>query len=461
MATVFSEEVKVEVFQRETIKPSSPTPHHLQTLELSILDKCAPAVHMSTVLFYAIDQNVHDAERYSSSQHLKRSLSQTLTHFYPLAGRVRNNLYIECNDEGAEFFEARINCSMSKVLDNPDVEMLRKLVPTYHRIEGGGRGEGEATGRMLLVQSTVFECSGTAIGLSISHKFFDASSYVTFLKCWAATALGSSNAVLPEFGAAALLSIPQALNPFSNASSEPPLVRLIEGQLKCRTKRFVVDAENIAALKSKAASKTVKNPTRVEAVSALIWRCAIQAALSKSSSPPQKGSVFFQMVNGRTRTVPPLSQKLVGNLSGFAPAILSAKEYESQIELPYLTHKLRKGMEQVKEKYSKLGLNGDGIVKEMNWCTEVVKNGQEADNYFCSSRCKLFVSGDADLGFGKPVWESMVVDRVGENENAIYMMETRDGDGIEAWLTLEEDKMELFEHNQELLAFASLNPSVI
>lgn len=72
----------------------------------------------------------------------------------------------------------------------------------------------------------------------------------------------------------------------------------------------------------------------------------------------------------------------------------------------------------------------------------------------------MSLCGEADVGFGKPVWVSIVVDSL-RGKNSIQMADTRDGDGVEAWLTLEEDNMELFEHNQELLAFASLNPSVI
>ena len=38
-------------------------------------------------------------------------------------------------------------------------------------------------------------------------------------------------------------------------------------------------------------------------------------------------------------------------------------------------------------------------------------------------------------------------------------MDTKSGDGIEAWVNLKEDDMATFEKNPELLAFVSLNPS--
>nr|GMN70976.1 hypothetical protein TIFTF001_055110 [Ficus carica]GMN70980.1 hypothetical protein TIFTF001_055111 [Ficus carica] len=37
-----AEEIKVEITRRETIKPSSPTPQHLRSVEFSIMDQLAP-----------------------------------------------------------------------------------------------------------------------------------------------------------------------------------------------------------------------------------------------------------------------------------------------------------------------------------------------------------------------------------------------------------------------------------
>lgn len=48
-----------------------------------------------------------------------------------------------------------------------------------------------------------------------------------------------------------------------------------------------------------------------------------------------------------------------------------------------------------------------------------------------------------------------------EFKNMIVLTDTRDGDGVEASLTLNEEVMAIFESNEELLAYASLNPSVI
>ncbi|CAL9026153.1 unnamed protein product, partial [Prunus brigantina] len=91
-------EVKVEVIRKETIKPSSPTPHHLRTSSLSVFDQLQPDMYISLLLFYPnnisddvvnnIDHNSLFAER---SKLLKTSLSEALTQFYPFAGEFEYN----------------------------------------------------------------------------------------------------------------------------------------------------------------------------------------------------------------------------------------------------------------------------------------------------------------------------------------------------------------------------------
>lgn len=116
------------VFHRETIKPSSPTPHHLRTFKLSLMDQYGPVMYTPLVLFYPIISHINKMPSSMPiklrSNHLRTTLSETLTRLYPLAGRLRGNLHIERNDEGAEYVEARSNCSMSKFLQNPHTELL-------------------------------------------------------------------------------------------------------------------------------------------------------------------------------------------------------------------------------------------------------------------------------------------------------------------------------------------------
>ncbi|BBN68102.1 hypothetical protein Prudu_281S000400 [Prunus dulcis] len=268
-------EIKVEIIQRQTVKPSSPTPHHLRNYKLSILDQMALQTYIPILLFYPNAANATRNNVMATSercQHLMQSFAKTLTHFYPLAGRIKGDAVIECNDDGAEFVESRVKCSLSEIFEHPDAEMLRRFLP----VEPESREEA-GTGTLLLVQVNLFECGGMAIGLSISHKFGDATTLSTFINCWTAAAHDQSNMLmLPKFGAASLFS------PLNFSNSEPlPSVEV--DKEKFITRRFVFEASKIAALQSKVTSTVVPKPTRVEAASALIWKCKIEAS-SRSSS---------------------------------------------------------------------------------------------------------------------------------------------------------------------------------
>jgi hypothetical protein len=45
--------------------------------------------------------------------------------------------------------------------------------------------------------------------------------------------------------------------------------------------------------------------------------------------------------------------------------------------------------------------------------------------------------------------------------NTIALMDTKDGSGVEAFVTLDEDEMKLFQQNEELLHYALLNPRIL
>ncbi|PQQ14792.1 BAHD acyltransferase [Prunus yedoensis var. nudiflora] len=116
------------------------------------------------------------------------SLSEALTHFYLFAGEFVYNVSITCNDHGAAFLEAQVNCPISKILDKPDVGLLEPLLPTD-------------TG---CLSST---CPGQLL-----HKVANASTLGTFIRSWAAITLGSaSTSEHVEIGGASSLFRPQVL----------------------------------------------------------------------------------------------------------------------------------------------------------------------------------------------------------------------------------------------------------
>ncbi|CAN6572728.1 unnamed protein product [Malus baccata var. baccata] len=444
-------EMKVEVIYKETIKPSSSTPPHLKTTQLSVFDQLSPDVFIPILLFYPsnissgdVDSIDHHSLVVARSKLLKTSVSEALTHFYPFAGEFQYNFSISCNDHGSAFIEAQVNCPISKILEKPDAEILRQLLPT-----GIGSTQAE-TGYLLLIQANFFECGGLAIGVSSSHIITDAYTLSTFIQSWAAVALASNSVTTDHVLLTPKLGVAVSLFPQLDFLNSPqPALKFDEE--KCITKRFVFEASKVAALKSKAVSTSVPNPTRVESVSALIWKCA--TTVSRSNLGVVRPSEWSPVANIRKILVQqPLAENLMGNLVGMFSVKTEASEVVD-IDIPSLVAKLRKGVEEFKVKYGN-GVSGEeacGFFKEFG---NLMK--RDVDNYNCSSWCR-FPFYEANFGWGKPLW---VCQSTGM-KNLIVFMDTRDGKGIEASLTFSEEDMAKFECNKELLAYASVNPTVM
>ncbi|XP_052172402.1 vinorine synthase-like [Diospyros lotus] len=415
--------MKMEIIAAETVRPSSRTPPRLQNLKLSLLDQNAPPVYFAFILFYAAEPDYIDVA--GRSNRLKESLSETLTRFYPVAGRIKDHRSVDCNDEGVRYLEARVSCRVRDVLSNPEHETVKRLIPEEPTSELGGAP-------LLLVQANFFAGGGMALGVLTWHKIADGTSLCAFINAWASTALGFPDTAVPNFTAASSRFPPRDQPPATLSE----VVKFKQPEEKFTVKRFVFEASKIAALKAKAAG------TRVQSVTALLWKCALTAARSRRRKPLPRPSALIGAVNIRPRLVPPLSQYSFGNVLGLLLALADAEETN---QLRSLVRCLSKGIEE--------STCGDRAMKlEM---LQKVKNG-DGDTYVYGCWCGLPVYGAGDFGWGKPSWAQVGVFTAA---NAIVLMDTRDGDAIEARVSLVPQEMALFECDPELLAFACAKPN--
>ncbi|KAK0599699.1 hypothetical protein LWI29_007777 [Acer saccharum] len=149
----------------------------------------SPPDDFSFIYFFNLDCKLSNND---ISNHLKTSLSKVLTHYYPLAGRVNDN-YVDCNDEGVLFLEVQVSCQLSQILQESFLEVVNRFVPVPDGVSN----------LALAIQVSVFECGNVAICARMSHKIANASSFLTFIKNWAATARHLETYVIcPEFVAA-------------------------------------------------------------------------------------------------------------------------------------------------------------------------------------------------------------------------------------------------------------------
>ncbi|KAL0408527.1 UNVERIFIED_CONTAM: Retrovirus-related Pol polyprotein from transposon TNT 1-94 [Sesamum radiatum] len=166
---------------------SEPFPSEIDPLKgLHPTDQIAPPDFVPAVYFYQPDAKFSNLGK---SNNLKKSLSQVLSRFYPLAGRLVDNLYVDCNDQGATYIEAVANCNLSQVITNPVTNNITKFLP--YKVD-------DVQDIGMAVQVTYFQCGGTAVGLVISHKIGDGLSFLQAANTWAAVARNGNYDDVPE-----------------------------------------------------------------------------------------------------------------------------------------------------------------------------------------------------------------------------------------------------------------------
>ncbi|KAK9732777.1 hypothetical protein RND81_04G021200 [Saponaria officinalis] len=426
--------MEVKIISSETIKPSSPTPSHLRKYTLSLLDQKYTPIVVPAILFYERPQGVAPLDM----DRLRTCLSQTLTAFYPLAGRAESRDVIICNDEGIPFVEAHVDCELSSVVKSLSSlgSDLRSFYPPRDGLLEGGI--------QFAIQMNVFSCGGFAFAWYCTHNVTDGTSTANFFRYWTALyAQRSEYAVqdLMDFNSVVTAfppvppRVPQEEKPGDNGIE----TRETRGTRKGGKEKIVSKA--VAELKAKSVSEEVPYPSRFEAVSAFLWKSIV------SSSTTEGKTMINMPVNLRPRVDPPLPLDSV---------------VEKKAELHEFVARIRGSISKMKDFATEYQGEKREEAKDAHWkrFIKAVIECKGKDAYVISPWYKSSGFTDIDFGFGTPIRVVPMDDVVNHNQrNTIMLMEfvDSDGDGFEAWMFLEEECIKFLESNPEFLAFASPN----
>ncbi|CAL1376853.1 unnamed protein product [Linum trigynum] len=431
--------VPLKSVSMELIKPSSPTPHKLRRYPLSSLDQLSPSVAMPVVLFFTNNNYTTNTQRCNL---LKQSLSRTLTHFYPMAGRLRDNLFIDCSDEGVPFLEARIDndTSMSEFLQDPSPGHLNDFLPL--KVE-------EANDLLAAFQATYFNCGGMALTFQMSHKLGDGLSIFFFLTAWASIARDSSSTTtFPEFNFAEIF--PPINLPVGSGSVARPAP-----YNKVTAKRFVFSASTIAHLKTRYAEESLR-PTRLEALSAFISTRLLKISnkennndddQDKNKNKKKKIFTVSHSVNLRSKMDPPLPENAFGNLF---TSCIAVTDLDNQQQI---LRKMREGTRAVDGDAVRMQLQQGGRGSVVSSLKEKeVKGEVQWVPFVFTSLCRMPLY-DVDFGWGKPLWFGVSAES--SFVNVVTFVDRKEGGGIEAWVNLKEEDMAEFEADEEIVALVS------
>lgn len=363
--------------------------------------------------------------------------------------------YVHCNDEGAQFFQAQIECNMSDILEkrafheedddnlsilfppgsvwgelnkNDTIPTLQLQKESYSQKEYFVQ-EKESSTPLVVVQLNHFDCGGIAMAVSISHRITDGCGVCTFLAHWAAVSSGQ----LPPSHRPHFISWP------SYDSIEAPQFHFPNFK-NWATRKFVFHNSTLADLKTNIANKGMENPTRVQVLTALLYKSAIAASAAANSAFTP--SVLIQPTNMRSilKNVP---ETCVGNF--YWPYFVRVRK-ESEATLYGLNAQIKKGKMELRGMELK---DMDGRVLGSKAVEDIGKNYKM---YVCSSLCN-FPLNKVDFGWGKPI--KMSFGDGGISSNVFYLMDTPSGDGIEATVSLGEQEMARFQPDEHILAAAA------
>ncbi|KAD2394321.1 hypothetical protein E3N88_41298 [Mikania micrantha] len=350
---------------------------------------------------------------------LKKSLSKCLTRYYPFAGRFPSlsSPYVDCNDEGVLFLEARTDTQLADTFNrmntNCQDDETDQLFP-----DDMINYKNTTSTDLVAVQLTHFACGGSALAVSFSHAIGDGRTLSSFLQHWVSVArYGSTDhiQVLP-------------LNPHfiqSPLTQRPEMGPTPIEHVNVVMKKFVFPNSRLSELKKKIAAGSVNNPTRFEVLTSLVYKTMVAAATARSGC--FKPSYLIIMVNVRDKLVPKLPQSTVGNL---VKVMMAKTMHESQTSLSLVAAEIRKEKQLL-----------DGIktmqdsIESTKSVIEQIKNGKfeniHKGKYHVSSACG-FGLNKLDFGWGKPM--GTFVEFKSINANTVVLMDTIDDDGIEPYI---------------------------
>nr|XP_043618289.1 uncharacterized acetyltransferase At3g50280-like [Erigeron canadensis] len=309
------------------IKPSHPLPEepiHLTPFELVYLN----INYSQKGLLFAKPPPSKEINNFSMSaflDDLRRSLSDTLTKFHPLAGRLATRkqsnpspsyvIYLDPeNSPGIKFVYATSSATVSDILGPNDVALFHPFFDLNHAINHDGH-----TLPLLSVQVTEL-VDGIFIGGSINHVVADGTSFWRFMDSWSQTYLilksNNNNNTNNENNVSSFIRTPiKGCDPIINLpyTHHHQFIERIfpDPQAVVITERFFhLSSSSISKLKAKAnAEAECQKISSLQAVSALLWRC-----ITRARRLPQDAETVCKLAtSNRHRLNPPLPGDYFGN----------------------------------------------------------------------------------------------------------------------------------------------------
>lgn len=184
------------------------------------------------------------------------------------------------------------------------------------------------------------------------------------------------------------------------------------------------------------------NPIRLVFVIILIWKALMYVSLSKHGQMRDSVLNLMMSLRGKDGISSSMAEFFCfGNF--WTPLSIPFEAKNKKVKMEDLHHELVSLIENARKKF--VSARTDEIPYLLNYYREKAEKcveRRDVDVHIVSSWCR-FPMYEGDFGWGKPCW----VTHATRKYEMIYLMDAKDGVGIEAWISLEQKKMVEFRRN--------------
>ncbi|KAJ4971028.1 hypothetical protein NE237_004127 [Protea cynaroides] len=428
----------IKVLDRYNIAPPPGSVTTTSTiLPLTFFDiRWLPLPPVELLFFYEFPYPISQFMQ-SHLPNLKRTLSSTLIHFYPLAGNLswpkEPNQPMICYTEGdsVSFTLAESNADFNHLSSNHlrNAIDFRPLVPPL-----------PASGSIvpiLAIQVTIFPNTGICIGITHHHSICDGRGFTHFMKTWASISTLESSEPLPLLDRTVVKDHDGITKIFldelegfmgSQLMSGNRRLRVMDIELKPNMVRATFELNEETGRKLK---ERVYPPSRLVAICAYTWVCLLKAE-AKTGGSKSNNTFFVVNVDYRARLDPIIPETYFGNC--IRGCVVNAEK----------TDLIKGGVAMAAQLINSAVQDMEGdkrILRGLeNGLSKLLKI--QSGRVLAAAGSPQFGLYKIDLGFGRPKKVEMVsIDRTG----AMFLKESSNLDGgVEFDLVLDRLEMDAF-----------------
>ncbi|CAG8484808.1 15594_t:CDS:2 [Dentiscutata heterogama] len=423
------------------VKPTRPTKH--VQIPLSNCDIIMPPVYQGLIYFFKNDLK---KDNFMNIKKLLESLGDVLNDYYPLAGTLKSapdgRSIIDCNDQGVQFIIAECSDITINQLEEKNWE---------HAATPYGLTQLSSMAKIdpfiSIIQHTTFADGSVALGLGIHHQVVDGFGLFTFIENWGRRA--RLEQIDPPIHDRSLLKA--SGNPPTNVPSEYTVLKPTEnissrsGNPSPLTTKIFRFSQDVLKRLRDYYSFGIPNGSWISTNDALVahlWRTTTRARNIDLST-----EIFCSFaLNGRDRLNIP--KNYYGNVAlQIYPKMLVSQLINGSPSSVAL--QVRKAVTDMNE--SRIRSIIDWIEQQPDKSLVVASCMHNAEDLVLTNWAKFHKHDLIDFGDGTPIKQRMGRKFAANGLYIIFGVE----DGIEVYISLQTDKLEILEQDPEFKKFIS------